>query len=309
MYSPNTPNITSRFYSQRTYIGRFAPSPTGPLHLGSLVTALASWLDARAAHGIWRVRIEDVDQQRCRDAFIPIILESLQAHGLFWDGEIVVQRTRFSVYHDTLNQLINKGYAYPCACSRRDIQEAQRIHERNRTLIYPGTCRNGLDNKLIRAWRLRVPEIRFEYEDRLRGKCCQHLGETVGDFVLKRGDGEWAYQLAVVVDDAEQGITDVVRGDDLLDSTARQCYLQSCLGYCRPHYLHIPVVRNTHGEKLSKQTLAPALNIHTALDNLKQALLYLGLNPVGHDIKTCLDHAIEQWPKRLHAWRELFKII
>jgi glutamyl-Q tRNA(Asp) synthetase len=241
--------------------GRFAPSPTGPLHFGSLVAALASYCDARARGGEWLVRIEDVDEPRSRPDAERAILSTLARFGFAWDGPVVRQSQRTASYEDTLATLRADGLAYPCACTRRELEIAPigRGGER----VYPGTCRNGVPDALAarpaRAWRVRVDDAVIAYVDRLQGPQRQALATDVGDFVVRRADGLFAYQLAVVVDDAAQGITDVVRGADLLASTPRQILLQRVLGLPHPTYLHVAVAVDAHGEKLSKQTRAPAL--------------------------------------------------
>ena len=267
------------------YRGRFAPSPTGPLHFGSLVAAVASYLDARAHAGEWLVRIEDVDAARCSRQWADDILRSLEAFGFTWDGEVWYQTSaaRRLAYADALRMLEERGLVYPCACSRKEIEDSQlrpdspaEAAERR----YPGTCRNGLrEGKAPRAWRVRVNRDPIEFHDRSYGCHSEVLEDTAGDFILKRADGPFAYQLAVVVDDAQQGITDVVRGADLLSSTARQIYLQRLLGYPQTRYWHIPVVTNDSGEKLSKQTGARPLDLQTAPALLGDAFRFLGLAP------------------------------
>lgn len=246
----------------QAYIGRFAPSPTGPLHFGSLVAALASYLDARCHEGgRWLVRIEDVDEPRTVPGAADSILRCLEAYGMEWDGPVVYQSRRKDLYRAALAAL--GSHAFPCGCSRVPG-------------IYPGTCRNGLPpGKAARAWRLRVDDAVISFVDRVRGPQTDVLAETTGDFVLLRADGYFAYQLAVVVDDADQGVTDVVRGEDLLDSTGRQILLQRLLGYPTPRYAHIPVVRDASGEKLSKQTLAPPVDERGDEATLREALAFL----------------------------------
>ncbi len=285
------------------YIGRFAPSPTGPLHAGSLVAALASWLDARAHDGLWLVRIEDVDTPRCLPGMDELILQQLGACGLVPDQAPVWQSQRSALYQAALDMLVQHGMAYPCGCSRKEIEIAllESGHERERhgELIYPGTCRHGLKGKPARAWRLRtdifkpnrplahIPPAQaaiysianhaIHWTDRRLGPQQQNVATAVGDFVLKRADGCYAYQLAVVVDDADQGITDVVRGEDLTDNTARQIALQQALGLPTPRYLHTPLVCGDNGEKLSKQNGAAALDTNDSLAALNRAALVLGL--------------------------------
>ncbi|MDE2418983.1 MAG: tRNA glutamyl-Q(34) synthetase GluQRS [Burkholderiales bacterium] len=269
-----------------SYRGRFAPSPTGPLHAGSLVAALASWLDARAHGGQWLVRIEDVDTPRCVPGADQTILQQLAACGLHADAPPVWQSQRTTYYQQALDQLVAQGMAYPCACSRKDIEAAlaQSGHRRPRNgeLVYPGTCREGLHSKAARAWRLRTESFRStQWTDRRLGPHQQDVALEVGDFVLQRADGLYAYQLAVVVDDAAQGVTHVVRGEDLADNTARQILLQRALGLPTPHYLHTPLVLGPNGEKLSKQNGAAALDTassEAAFHALRTAAVALGLS-------------------------------
>ena len=277
------------------YTGRFAPSPTGLLHAGSLVAALASWLDARTHGGQWLVRIEDVDTPRCVPEADQAILQQLAACGLVPDGPVLWQSQRGDAYAAALQSLGNQGWAYPCGCSRKEIESAQAV-ARHSAAVYPGTCRNGLNGKPARAWRLNVqavqaalglPAITHWHDSRL-GDQQQNVGQDVGDFVLRRADGLWAYQLAVVVDDAAQGITDVVRGQDLADNTARQIVLQRALGLPTPQYLHTPLVLGADGEKLSKQNGALALDLSDPLAALGQAAQVLGLptQPAPHNFLT-----------------------
>jgi glutamyl-Q tRNA(Asp) synthetase len=264
------------------YRGRFAPSPTGRLHAGSLVGALASYLDARAHGGVWIVRIEDIDGPRTVPGADQTILHTLACFGMESDEPPLWQSTRTARYARAFERLEQAGLIYPCGCTRKEIADSlASVHTRHTTLAYPGTCRHGLRGKIARAWRLRVPDgadALIAFEDRWQGAQTQNLATEVGDFVLKRADGQWAYQLAVVVDDAEQGITHVVRGADLLDSTARQIYQQRCLGVPTPAYLHVPVVENAQGEKLSKQTGAHALDERNPLPALVVAARHLGLH-------------------------------
>lgn len=265
-----------------TYIGRFAPSPTGPLHAGSLVAAVASYLDARAHRGKWLVRIEDIDEGRSVAGADQAILALLDSLGMHSDREVVWQSRRKSLYAAAADQL--GAHAYPCGCNRREILDSRLGVAPDGAAIYPGTCRHGLaPGRSMRSLRLRVPDAGADsvtFVDRFAGPVTQHLASESGDFVLKRADGYWAYQLAVVVDDAEQGVTDIVRGADLIDSTARQIYLQRLLGVPTPRYLHVPVVRNAAGEKLSKQTGALAVlpgDEAAALLALQDAVRFLGL--------------------------------
>lgn len=289
------------------YIGRFAPSPTGPLHAGSLVAALASWLDARAHNGQWLVRIEDIDTPRCVKGADQGILEQLSACGLVADSEPKWQSQRTHLYENALSHLINKGWVYPCGCSRKEIEDiyvsqGQDI-ARHSAAIYPGTCRDGLNGKPARAWRLNVQAVMealhlpqtLQWHDRRMGHQQQDVAREVGDFVLKRADGLWAYQLAVVVDDADQGITHVVRGEDLHDNTARQILLQKALGLPTPIYMHTPLVMGENGEKLSKQNGALALDLRDPLAVLNCAAEVLRLNPC----KTSMEDALHEWTQ---AW-------
>src|SRR5574343_1405958 len=269
------------------YIGRFAPSPTGLLHAGSLVAALASWLTARAPRGLWRVRIEDVDTPRCVAGAGQAILQQLARCGLVPDGEVLWQSRRGDLYQQALDQLIAHGLAYPCGCSRKDIEAAQASPTaRHKAQVYPGTCRSGLHGKPARAWRLNVQAVRearglpalTTWHDRRLGEQSEDVAQEVGDFVRRRADGLWAYQLAVVVDDAAQGITDVVRGEDLADNTPRQILLQRRLGLPTPRHLHTPLVLAADGCKLSKQNGAAPLDLSDPLAALRQAGSHLGLH-------------------------------
>ena len=267
---------------EMVYRGRFAPSPTGPLHFGSLVAAVGSYLDARAQGGEWLLRMEDVDTPRCVPGAADNILATLEAFGFEWDGDVLWQSRRGEAYAAALDQLIAAGLAYGCACSRKEIADSSTLPAVDGGLVYPGTCRNGLGGRAPRAWRLRVESGEIGFFDRLQGRVVQQLERDVGDFVLRRADGLFAYQLAVVVDDCFQGITQVVRGADLLDSTPRQIWLLQLLGGVVPAYAHLPVATNGAGEKLSKQTLAPALDPARAERQLAQALRFLGQPlPVG----------------------------
>lgn len=259
------------------YIGRFAPSPSGPLHFGSLVAALGSCLDARAAGGRWLLRIEDIDAPRTVPGAADGIIATLRRFGFHWDGEIVWQHQRQSAYAAALDALRARGMLYPCACSRREMADSALTRDGARR--YAGTCRDGLPaGRVPRAWRVRADgTVRFA--DRVQGPQHQSLPDEVGDFVVFRADGQYAYQLAVVVDDAAAGITHIVRGADLLDSTARQIHLQQVLGYPTPRYAHLPVVVNQAGEKLSKQTLATAIDARPPAEALVAALTFLGQNP------------------------------
>jgi glutamyl-Q tRNA(Asp) synthetase len=276
------------------YVGRFAPSPTGPLHFGSLVAAAASWLDARAARGRWLVRIEDLDQPRTLPGAADEILRGLERLGLTWDGPVLYQSLRGARYEEALRKL--QASTYWCGCTRSEIADSALGLAADGAQIYPGTCRSGLPpGRAARALRLEVGRHAASFVDRVQGPCEQDLAREVGDFVLYRADGQVAYQLAVVVDDAEQGITDVVRGADLIDSTGRQLLLQRLLGYPRPRYLHVPVAVNAKGEKLSKQTGARALDPSRRGELLPRVLSFLGQRATVD-----LDEAVSDWdPARI----------
>lgn len=296
------------------YIGRFAPSPTGPLHMGSLVAAMASYLDAKVHRGRWLVRIEDLDWDRNVDGADTAILASLRRCGMLWDGDVTWQSRRQHLYEAALVRLA--AVVYPCSCSRKEIADSRlRLgmdggEGAAAALVYPGTCRAGLaPGKAARALRLRVPRPELGetavvgFQDRWSGIVQQDLAREVGDFVVRRADGFWAYQLAVVVDDGEQGITDVVRGADLLDSTPRQLYLQDLLGLAHPAYLHVPVVNNALGEKLSKQTGARAFDSGAAPDALLREALLPAARFLGMDIEA--DGLDAFWRRALPAWERL----
>ncbi len=318
------------------YTGRFAPSPTGPLHAGSLVAALASWLDARAHSGRWLVRIEDIDTPRCVAGCDQTILSQLAACGLLPDEPPVYQSQRSALYQSALDQLTAQGLAFPCGCTRQDLKRAMQANgrpaQRHGELVYPGTCRGGLKGRAPRCWRFLTEEFKLNkplapvisgqaaisfiasgisetealscpgnaelsWHDRLIGTQTQNVGLAVGDFVLKRADGLWAYQLAVVVDDAAQGVTHIVRGEDLADNTARQILLQRALGFALPAYLHTPLVLGANGEKLSKQNGAQPLDTSQPIAALQQAGQVLGLvgSPVGATPAEWLRQAVPWW--------------
>jgi glutamyl-Q tRNA(Asp) synthetase len=292
------------------YTGRFAPSPTGLLHAGSLVAALASWLDARAHGGQWVVRIEDVDTPRCIEGADQALLRQLASCGLLPDGPVIWQSQRQLAYGLALQKLIDQGWVYPCGCSRKDIENAQPqtpLLARHALAVYPGTCRAGLNGKPARAWRLNVQAVQAAlqlpelttWHDRRLGPQQQKVAVDVGDFVLRRADGLWAYQLAVVVDDAAQNISHVVRGEDLADNTPRQIILQKALGLSTPTYLHTPLVLGSNGEKLSKQNGATPLDLSDPLAALNAAAQALGLPAQSGDIATALAVWTRAWPQAL----------
>ena len=298
------------------YVGRFAPSPTGPLHAGSLVAALASWLDARAHAGRWLVRVEDVDQPRCVAGAAQEILRQLDAFGLRPDEAPLWQSTRDDAYDRALAHLSGAGWTYPCGCTRKDVADALardgRVRARNTELVYPGTCRAGLHGRPARATRVftlpalpdaagssRDAPLVIDWHDRRLGAQHQDVSAEVGDFVLQRADGLWAYQLAVVVDDADQGITDVVRGADLADNTARQIHLQRLLGLPTPRYLHTPLVLGADGDKLSKQNGATPVATDPPLPALRAAGRALGVgDAAGDDVASWLASAASIWCTR-----------
>lgn len=276
------------------YIGRFAPSPSGPLHFGSLVAALASYLDAKAHGGTWLVRIEDVDETRCKSEHADDILRTLAAFGLNWDGVVMVQSRRRPVYEQALARLSEASSTYACTCSRKEIADSAMGIEGP---IYPGTCRTLAMANKNNAIRVRTNDELIHFTDRVQGELHQRIESDIGDFVIKRRDDLFAYQFAVVVDDAAQGVTHVVRGADLLDSTARQIYLQKLLGFITPQYLHVPIVMNDAGQKLSKQTLAPGISKADAVTEIKAALRFLGqVNPCANaSVDDLLASAVRNW--------------
>lgn len=281
-----------------SYCGRFAPSPTGPLHFGSLVAAIGSYLDAKFNRGKWLVRIEDLDWQRTVPGAAKEILYTLEALGMEWDDTVVYQSQRTKIYQDALNELNQLGMIYPCTCSRKEIADSSILGLHGP--IYPGTCfKNRLPVNGAHSLRIHTHNHPILFYDFLKGEYSQKLNSEVGDFVLRRADGIYAYQLAVVVDDAAQLISHVVRGADLLDSTPRQIFLQQSLGYYTPQYLHLPVVTNALGEKLSKQTHAAPINLSRALMQLFLALEFLGQEPpneiVDGDIASFWQWAIGNW--------------
>lgn len=255
------------------YIGRFAPSPTGPMHFGTLIAATGSYLRARASGGAWLLRIEDVDVTRAVPGMADHMLRTLAAFGFEWDGEVVYQSKRGDYYADALRRLEHDGLLFPCTCSRKQLADAD-------AGVYPGTCRaRKLPLREPHALRVRVPDLTIEFEDAVMGAQAQKLASECGDFVLRRRDGLYAYQLAVVVDDALQDVTEVVRGADLLDSTARQICLQRLLGYPTPAYLHLPVAVDRHGAKLGKSTGAAVIDVRRPAAEIIRTLDFLGQHP------------------------------
>ncbi len=305
-----------------SYRGRFAPSPTGPLHFGSLAAAVGSYLDAKHNHGTWLVRMEDLDTPRCVPCAADGILQTLEAFCLYWDGEVIYQSQRTTAYEEALRRLQATGAAYPCCCTRKEIADSA-LHGIE-GYVYPGTCRDGLRHSLpadrAPAWRVRTDKLSavhpelvegrtgfdklspngvIEFGDALQGCLTQHLETEIGDFVVKRADGLFAYQLAVIVDDAFQSITHVVRGADLLLSTARQVHLQHLLGFPKPAYMHLPIAVNAQGEKLSKQTLAPAIAADDVVATLIAVLEFLQQQPPAElrqgSAEEVLGWAVENW--------------
>ncbi len=299
--------------SARRYVGRFAPSPTGALHAGSLVAALASWLDARAHGGTWLVRIEDVDTPRCRPAAAAQILAQLAACGMRPDASPLYQSSRTHAYQSALDDLLARGWAFGCTCTRRDIEGAlapvSAPRARHTERIYPGTCRDAVRDTARCAVRLlvaaspgRTPEaLHIAWHDRRLGDQNQNVTHEVGDFVLRRADGLWAYQLAVVVDDAAQGVTHVVRGADLADNTPRQIHLQRVLGVATPAYLHVPLLLGADGEKLSKRNGARAVDVSDPARAVRDAAACLGLALGTGSLAQTLDAALEQWKAKWMA--------
>lgn len=267
------------------YTGRFAPTPSGHLHFGSLVAALASYLDARAVAGIWRVRMEDLDPPREIPGAQDAILRTLETYGFEWDGPVLRQSARHDAYAEVVERLLAQGLAYPCHCSRKQLDGQA---------IYPGTCRDAGLPRTDAAIRLRVPDLEYRFNDRVQGEFRQHLGREVGDFIIQRRDGLYAYQLAVVLDDAFQGMTDIVRGADLLDNTPRQLHLQELLGLPQPRYLHVPLLIQPDGHKLGKRYRSPPLPAEQAAPLLCRALRALGQAP-----EAALERAT---PQQVLAW-------
>jgi glutamyl-Q tRNA(Asp) synthetase len=334
-----------RMTHSTNYRGRFSPSPTGSLHFGSLVAAVGSYLDAKRHHGTWLVRMEDLDTPRCVSSSADDILRTLAAFGLHSDEPVLYQSQRTAAYEDALHHLQTFGAIYPCCCTRREIADSA-LHGIDGQ-IYPGTCRNGIsEGREGRAWRVRTdylcrhsrengnPAIQnaffsnpldsrfrgndetqnlvgvIEFDDALQGRVTQHLENEIGDFVVKRADGLFAYQLAVVVDDAFQGITHIVRGADLLHSTPRQIYLQQLLGLPTPHYMHLPIAVNAQGEKLSKQTLAQAIGTDHVVATLVSVLEFLQQQPPVElrdgSVEEILNWAVMNW--RLEPLKNVLRI-
>lgn len=282
------------------YIGRFAPSPTGPLHFGSLVAAVASYCDAKSAQGKWLLRIEDVDKPREVKGAAQSIVDTLAAFGFEWDDDIVYQSNQIAHYEQALSQLKQKFLAYPCTCSRKEIADSSNL-QGIEGVIYPGTClHQPIKSNAPIAWRIKTQVLTSEFKDAIQGDIRQDLSNEIGDFVIKRSDGLFAYQLAVVVDDALQGVTHVIRGADLLMSTPRQIYLQHLLNLPATQYAHIPIVKNAAGEKLSKQTLAAAINPQQAKQQLLDALSFLNQSPPDSLYQATLN---EIWHWAISNWK------
>lgn len=280
------------------YVGRFAPSPTGPLHFGSLVAAIASYLQAKTHAGRWLLRIEDIDPPREQAGATRSILEALEHYGFEWDGEVIYQSQSHASHVTALEQLRRRGLAYPCGCSRRDLANEPRGPLGT---IYPGTCRNGCDAPET-AIRLRTDDSAITFEDALQGEQTQHLESESGDFVVRRRDGLIAYQLAVVVDDEIEQVTEVVRGIDIMDSTQRQVWLQRLLGYRTPRYMHIPVMTHANGDKLSKLTGAPEISLDDIASTLVVALRALRQDPPDDLARSLLP---DIWSWAVENWRPL----
>lgn len=278
------------------YVGRFAPSPTGPLHFGSLVAAVASYLQARTNNGLWLLRIEDIDPPREQPGASDEILEALQRYEFEWDGDVLFQSTSEAEHLAAIDSLVNQDLAYRCRCSRRDLADAARGAL---GAIYPGTCRNGCDPGDA-AIRIRTNDEEIAFNDALQGRITQRLESESGDFVIRRRDGLIAYQLAVVIDDGVQGVTEVVRGIDLIGSTTRQIYLQQLLGYRTPDYIHIPVITHAEGDKLSKLTGAPAIDLKSPAKTLYAALKALRQDPPSELSKSDL---CEVWSWASESWQ------
>lgn len=286
------------------YRGRFAPSPTGALHFGSLITAVGSYLEAKSHNGEWLVRIENLDKPREIPAASHEILRALEILGMEWDHEVIYQDQRKDTYENVLTILNKRGLTYSCTCTRKEIADSSITGTSGQ--IYAGTCRNNVHNKdRPSAVRIKTDNNIIEFEDSLNGLISQKLESKTGDFILRRSDGVYAYQLAVVADDATHGITNIVRGADLLDSTPRQIYLQKLLGYSTPAYMHLPVAVNNQGKKLSKQTKSALLDISNPVKQLIEAVNFLGQEPpielLENNVSSFWKWAIENWhPEKIH---------
>lgn len=289
------------------YIGRFAPSPSGPLHNGSLVAAMASYLDARAHHGQWLLRIEDIDTPRVVAGADHTIMQQLQALGMHWDGPVIWQSSRLNRYQEVFNQLKERGLIYGCACTRKEIVSNAIENDRlglHGERPYAGTCRHGIaSNRPARAWRLVMPEGIVRFVDRWQGEQSQDVVNEVGDIIVKRADGLFAYQLVVVIDDHDQGVTDIVRGNDLLSSTARQHCIARMLGYPTPRMMHVPLVLDENGRKLSKQNHATAIDIQNPLTSLGKAWLALGFDPLP------AGNVTQFWQQAVPVWHRRFGLL
>lgn len=281
-----------------TYRGRFAPTPSGPLHFGSMVAAVGSYLDAKSQGGSWALRIDDLDPPRVAPGSVDSIFRCLEKFQMVWDGEVVFQSARMGAYQAALDQLRTRGLVYACACSRKEIGDAGLGGPEGP--VYPGTCRNGLQpGRGARAWRVRTGDAAIEFVDLLQGSVHQDIEREIGDFVLFRADQVFAYHLACAVDDSAQGITHVVRGADLMASTPRQIYLQRLLGLPTPEYLHLPIALNAAGEKLSKQTLASAVEPDRAAVILTDVLRFLKHSPPD---EVCADGVSALWRWAVENW-------
>ncbi|ETD70028.1 glutamyl-Q-tRNA synthetase [Pelistega indica] len=282
------------------YTGRFAPSPSGPLHDGSLVAAMASYLDAKAHHGRWLLRIEDIDTPRTVTGADKVIMQQLQALGMHWDGEVIYQSQRLNRYQECFDLLNQQGLIYGCSCTRKIITDnaiALGIHKSGQ-YPYLGTCRQGAKG-IPRAWRLIMPEGLFSFEDRWLGRQEQNIQQEIGDIIIKRADKLFAYQFVVVIDDFDQGVTDIVRGQDILDSTLRQQCIGHYLGFPSIRYLHVPLVMDSEGRKLSKQNHANPINLSNALQSLDKAWRILGFNSFHpKNIEAFWSEAVVHWAQR-----------
>jgi len=295
--NPNPPAIVNPVISERTpYRGRFAPSPTGPLHIGSLTAALASYLDAKSHSGRWLVRIEDVDETRSVKGMADHQLRTLESFGFEWDEEVIYQSQRKTIYSEYIDDLRDRQLAYPCSCSRAEIADSATYGQEGH--IYPGSCRNGVQKKQERSIRLRTNQDEILFNDRIQGELRQNIESQIGDFVIRRADGFTAYQLAVVIDDTDQEINQIVRGADLLLSTPRQIYLQGLMDMMHPGYAHIPLLINDMGQKISKQDKAQPVETNNALNSLLYAYTFLGQHksgPLPETIKDFFPWAIQGW--------------